>query len=52
MQGVEVVAEATNGKQAVDLVGALNPDVVLMDIAMKELNGIEAAGSRTRTGTA
>ena len=43
MQGVEVVAEATNGKQAVDLVASLNPDVVLMDIAMKELNGIEAA---------
>ena len=43
MQGVDVVAEATNGKQAVHLAGSLNPDVVLMDIAMKELNGIEAA---------
>jgi DNA-binding NarL/FixJ family response regulator len=43
MQGVEVVAEAANGKQAVDLVCALNPDVVLMDISMKEVNGIEAA---------
>ena len=43
MQGVEVVAEATNGKEAVDLAGSANPDVVLMDIGMKELNGIEAA---------
>ena len=42
MQGVEVIAEATNGKQAVELAGSLSPDVVLMDIAMKELNGIEA----------
>jgi DNA-binding NarL/FixJ family response regulator len=48
MQGVEVVAEATNGRQAVDLVGSLNPDVVLMDIAMKELNGIEAAAIISR----
>ena len=44
MPGVEVVAEASNGKQAVDLVGSLQPDVVLLDIGMKELNGIEAAG--------
>ena len=43
MQGVEVVAEATNGKEAVDMAGSVNPDVVLMDIGMKELNGIEAA---------
>ena len=43
MQGIEVVAEATNGKQAVDLACSVNPDVVLMDIGMKELNGIEAA---------
>ena len=43
MPGVEVVAEATNGKEAVALAGSTNPDVVLMDIGMKELNGIEAA---------
>jgi DNA-binding NarL/FixJ family response regulator len=43
MTGVEVVAEAKNGREAVDLVGTTNPDVVLMDIGMKELNGIEAA---------
>jgi len=48
MRGIEVVAEATNGKEAVDLVGSVNPDVVLMDIGMKELNGIEAAALITR----
>lgn len=43
MQGVEVVAEARNGREAVELAGSANPDVVLMDIGMKELSGIEAA---------
>ena len=43
IQGVEVVAEATNGKEAAALAGSVKPDVVLMDIGMKELNGIEAA---------
>jgi len=38
----EVVAEADNGRQAVELVRRHRPDVVLMDIAMPELNGIQA----------
>ncbi len=38
----EVVAEASNGRQAVELVRQLKPDVVLMDIAMPQLNGIHA----------
>jgi DNA-binding NarL/FixJ family response regulator len=42
MKNVEVVAEAANGRQAVDLVQSVKPDVVLMDIAMNELNGIDA----------
>jgi DNA-binding NarL/FixJ family response regulator len=40
---LEVVGEAANGREAVKLAQALRPDVVLMDIAMPELNGIEAA---------
>ncbi len=36
-----VVGEATNGRQAVRQAQQLNPDVVVMDIAMPELNGIE-----------
>ncbi|MFI6864219.1 response regulator [Streptomyces sp. NPDC050421] len=42
MPGIEVVGEAVNGRQAVAQVAALRPDVVLMDIRMPELNGIEA----------
>ena len=39
----EVIAEAENGQVAVELVEALNPDVVLLDISMPVLNGFEAA---------
>lgn len=41
--GFEVVGEASNGREAVDLAIRENPDVVVMDIAMPLLNGIEAA---------
>jgi DNA-binding NarL/FixJ family response regulator len=41
-QDVEVVAEAQDGRTAADLVGKLSPDVVVMDISMPDLNGIEA----------
>lgn len=40
--GMEVTGEASNGREAVKLAEALNPDVVIMDIAMPQLNGIEA----------
>jgi len=43
MKGLEVVAEAANGREAVTLAASLRPDVVLMDISMPELNGLEAA---------
>ncbi len=39
---LEVVGEAANGREAVDLAQKLRPDLVLMDVAMPELNGIEA----------
>lgn len=39
---VTVVGEAVNGQEAVDLAGRLHPDVVLMDIRMPQLDGIEA----------
>jgi DNA-binding NarL/FixJ family response regulator len=38
----EVVGEAEEGRQAVDLVQKLKPDVVIMDITMPNLNGIDA----------
>ena len=40
---MEVVAEAENGRMTVELARKLSPDVVLMDITMPDLNGIEAS---------
>lgn len=40
--GIEVVGEAANGRQAVEMAQRLNPDVCLFDIRMPELDGIEA----------
>jgi DNA-binding NarL/FixJ family response regulator len=39
---IEVVGQATDGRQAVARVAELRPDVVLMDITMPEMNGLEA----------
>jgi two-component system response regulator NreC len=40
--GMEVVGEAADGREAVRIAGELSPDVIIMDIAMPNLNGIEA----------
>ena len=40
--GAQVVGEADDGNQVIRLVETLKPDIVLMDIAMPELNGLEA----------
>ena len=40
--GMEVLEETNNGRTAVELARALSPDVIIMDIAMHDLNGIEA----------
>ena len=39
---IEAVGEAADGREAVDLVMALEPDIVLMDVAMPNLDGIQA----------
>jgi DNA-binding NarL/FixJ family response regulator len=39
---LQVVGEAANGREAVEMAEKLRPDIVLMDVAMPELNGIEA----------
>ena len=40
--GIEVVGEAADGRQAVDEAERLRPDVVLMDLVMPQLDGVEA----------
>jgi DNA-binding NarL/FixJ family response regulator len=40
---ISIVGEASNGKEAIELVQELKPDVLVMDIMMPRLNGIQAA---------
>ena len=47
--GIEVVGEATNGRQAVDLARDLKPDLITMDIEMPVMTGLEAIDTIMRT---
>lgn len=49
LEEVEVVAEAGDGREALRLVEMYEPDVVLMDIAMAGLNGLEATARISKT---
>ena len=40
--GIEVVGEAATGREAIDLVAELRPDVLLLDVSMPIMDGIEA----------
>jgi len=46
---MEVVGEAGDGREAIQLAGELQPDVLIMDISMPELNGLKAAATLKRT---
>jgi DNA-binding NarL/FixJ family response regulator len=48
---MQVLAEAANGREAVDLAAKLHPDIVLMDVAMPEVNGIEATRQMVAANT-
>jgi DNA-binding NarL/FixJ family response regulator len=48
MSDVEVVAEVSNGREALRFIADLKPDLVLLDISMPELNGIEVVAEAGR----
>ena len=43
MENIDVVADVANGKELIEVAGALKPDLIIMDINMPVINGIEAS---------
>ncbi|MHB8911060.1 MAG: response regulator [Lysobacter sp.] len=48
-EGIEVIGEASDGRQALEVIPQLNPDVVLMDMRMPVMSGLEALQALART---
>lgn len=48
LEDVEVIAEANDGREALSMIASHQPDIVLMDIAMSGMNGLEATMRVTR----
>ncbi|MEG3192971.1 response regulator transcription factor [Lysobacter sp. D1-1-M9] len=49
-EGIEVIGEASDGRQAVEVIPQLGPDVVLMDMRMPVMSGLEALQALARAG--
>lgn len=49
--GWEICGEATNGKEAIDAVASMDPDVVILDITMPVISGLEAASHISKSGS-
>jgi DNA-binding NarL/FixJ family response regulator len=49
---MKVVGAAENGREAVEMAQAIDPDVIIMDVSMPELDGIRAAGEIKKSGLA
>jgi two-component system, NarL family, response regulator NreC len=49
-EGLEVVAEASDGREAVKMAAEFLPDIAILDIAMPNLNGIDATGQIVKSG--
>src|SRR5437867_565731 len=52
LAGIEVVGEAGNGHEALQQAASLKPDLVLMDISMPDMNGLEAISRLRKTAPA
>ena len=50
MPDIQVIGEASNGEDALDVIPALNPDLVLMDINMPGISGVETLNALRRQG--
>jgi len=50
IEGVEVVGETGDGREALELIDKLRPDIALLDITMPSLNGVEVAARAGKTG--
>jgi DNA-binding NarL/FixJ family response regulator len=48
-ENIEVVGDAGSGKDAIDMVGKLNPEIIIMDIAMPILDGVETTRRITKS---